>query len=106
MEGTMEFDRVPTTGRPSPYLTNATQRALELALRPDGGTRSVDLQQAMRDVCAEARRQGVRAEELIVVFKRAWHGRPELQALSREETGRLLESVITLCVAEYYDGAR
>ena len=103
----MEFDRVPTTGRPSSFhLTGATQRALEVALRPDGGTRSLDLQQAIRDVCAEARQQGMRAEELIVVFKRAWHARPELQTLSREETGRLLESVITMCVEEYYDGAR
>jgi hypothetical protein len=60
----------------------------------------------MREVCAEARREGMRAEELIVVFKRAWQARPELHTLSREETARLLESIITMCVEEYYDGAR
>jgi hypothetical protein len=107
MEALMDFDRAPAPERPSAsHLTSATERALEVALRSDGGTHGLDLQPAIRDVCAEARRQGLRAEELIVLFKRAWHGRPELKTLSREETGRRLESVITMCVEEYYGGAR
>jgi hypothetical protein len=84
----------------------ATDRTLELALQSDGGTRSLDLQRAMRALCEEARRQGMRAEELIVLFKKTWHARPELQRMSREETGRLFDSVVTMCVEEYYDGAR
>lgn len=103
----MDFDRVPTTGRPSAvHLTTAAHRALEFALQPDAGTRSLDLQQAMRALCAEARQQGMRAEELIVLFKKTWAERPELQSLSREETGRLFDAMVSMCVEEFYSGAR
>lgn len=99
----MDFDRVSTTGRPhAAHLTAAAHRALECALHPDAGTRSVGLQQAIRTLCEEARRQGVRAEELIVLFKKTWAERPELQTLSREETTRLFDEMVSLCVEEFY----
>jgi len=101
----MQFDQAPAGGQSSSvYLTTATDRTLELALHSDGGTQNLDLQRAMRALCEEARRQGMRAEELIVLFKKTWQGRPELQRMSREETGRLFDSVVTMCVEEYYDG--
>ena len=103
----MQFDQAPTAGQSSPVsLTTVTDRTLELALQSDGGARPLDLQHAMRAVCEEARRQGMRAEELIVLFKKTWQARPELQRMSREETGRLFDTVVTMCVEEYYDGAR
>lgn len=61
----MEFDQVPGTSQPAPvHLATATDRALDVALQPGGGThRHLELQRAMRALCAEARRQGVRAED-------------------------------------------
>ena len=103
----MQFDQHPIAGQSSSaYLTTAADRTLELALRAEGATRTVELQRAMRALCEEARRQGMRAEELIVLFKKTWQARPELQRMSREETSRLLDAVVTMCVEQYYDGAR
>ena len=87
-------------------LGTATHRTLEIALRPEQESDNSDLQSAMRELCAEARRKGMRAEELIVLFKKTWAERPELQNLSREETGRLFDAMVSLCVEEFYDGAR
>ena len=81
-------------------LSTATHRTLELAMRR--GTAGPDLQSAIRELCAQARRRGMRAEELIVLFKRTWAERPELQTLSREETGPLFDDMVSLCVEEFY----
>lgn len=86
----------------SDVLTTGTHRALELALRPPRATASAELQVTMRELCAAARQQGLRAEELIVLFKKTWAERPELRTMSREETGQVFDAVVTLCVEEYY----
>jgi hypothetical protein len=91
---------------PSPHLTTATNRAVERALRPGHGEGDGDLRDVVRDLCTEARRQGTRAEELIVLFKRTWSEHPELQTMSPEETGRRLDQIVTMCIKEYYDGPR
>lgn len=96
------YEQVPVDRGPSAHLTTATHRTLELALRPGPATPDSDLQSAMRELCAAARHQGMRAEELIVLFKKTWLARPELRSMSREETGRLFDSVVTMCVDEYY----
>ena len=100
----MQFDQVPETGRFSPTLTSATNQTVEVALRPNGEAQNGDLQQAVRAVCVEAHRQGLRAEQLIILFKRTWQSRPELQTGSSNETARLFESVVTMCVEEFYRG--
>ena len=97
----MSMDRGSTA-----HLTTATHRALEIALRPGTAMPHSDLQAAMRELCAAARLQGMRAEELIVLFKKTWAERPELRTMSREETSRLFDSVVSMCVEEYYDGGR
>lgn len=102
----MQFDQASAGQPSSAYLTTATERTLELALRAEGGAGNPELQRAMMALCEEARRQGMRAEELIVLFKKTWQARPELQRMSREETSRLFDSVVTMCVAQYYDAAR
>lgn len=101
----MQFDRAPATSRlASVHLANATERTVALALRPDGDSRALDLHHAVRALCAEARRQGIRAEALIVLFKKTWHARPELHHVSREETTQRFDAVLTLCIEEYYNG--
>jgi hypothetical protein len=87
-------------------LTLATHRTVELALQPDGATRHLDLANALRALCAEARRQGMHAEELIVLFKKTWQARPELHRTSREENGRLFDAIVTMCVEEFYRDTR
>jgi hypothetical protein len=89
-------------GSTAAHLTRDTHRALELALRAPQGTGTTELQEVMRTLCAAARQQGLRAEELIVLFKKTWAERPELRTMSREETSRLFDAVVTLCVEEYY----
>lgn len=83
-------------------LTTGTHRALELALGPAQAPANAELQATIRELCRAAREQGLRAEELIVLFKKTWAERPELRTKSAEETGRLFDAVVTLCVEEYY----
>jgi hypothetical protein len=90
----------------SPHLTATVNRTLELALQPSQGAPTADLGNAMSELCQQARAHGVRAEELILLFKKMWATRPELRTMSREETGRLFDAVVTMCLDAYYDGAR
>ncbi len=101
----MHQDPLPSSrGFPDP-LTMATHRAVEIALGPPSASDSSELHQVLRDLCAEAHRRGFRAEELIVLFKKTIAARPELQARPREETSRLVDRIVSMCIEEYY-GAR
>ena len=102
----MQFEQAPA-GRAVPgHLTSATNRTLDLALHAGQGSPNGDLNHELRELCREAQRQGVRAEELILLFKKVWATRPELRVMSREETGRVFDELVTLCLDTYYDGAR
>jgi hypothetical protein len=62
-----------------------------------------ELRAALRDVCAEARRAGLRAEQLLVLTKEVWSSLPA--GLSRIHTvhgDERLNYVISACVDEYY----
>jgi hypothetical protein len=102
----MQFEHAPA-GRAFPgHLTSATDRALDLALHGGQGTPNGDLNHELRKLCREAQGQGVRAEELILLFKKVWATRPELRVMSREETGRVFDEVVTLCLDAYYEDTR
>lgn len=92
--------------RDTDHLTAVTHRALEIALEPSSGRDGQDLEAVMRELCAAARRDGRRAEELIVLFKRVWSDRPELRGRTREETAHLFDQVVTMCIKEYYEQPR
>jgi hypothetical protein len=92
--------------RDTEHLTTVTHRALEIALEPTGRRDGHDLETALRELCAMARRDGTRAEELIILFKKVWADRPELRGRTREETTRLFDEVVTMCIKEYYQGPR
>ena len=92
--------------RNTDHLTTVTHRALEIALEPSRGRDGEDLEFVMRELCAVARRDGTRAEELIVLFKKVWSDRPELRGRTREETARLFDQVVTMCIKEYYQHSR
>lgn len=92
--------------RDTEHLTTVTQRALEIALEPSRRQTGEDLESVMRELCAAARRDGTRAEELIILFKKVWSDRPELHGRTREETVRLFDRVVTMCIKEYYEQHR
>ncbi len=92
--------------RDTDHLTTVTHRALEIALEPSRDRNGQDLEALMRELCAAARRDGTRAEELIVLFKKVWSDRPELRGRTREETARLFDRVVTMCIKEYYEHPR
>ena len=68
---------------------------------------SGELQRAIRLMVGEARRRDLRAEQLLIVFKRAWHSLPEVDQLPYgPERGDLLSRIITMCIEEFYAGDR
>jgi hypothetical protein len=98
-EGSMPLVRVS-----SDAAVVAVRSALQAQLR--GESSSQDLQRAIRLMCEEARRKDLRAEQLLIVFKRAWHSLPEVEQLPRGlERTDLLNHVISLCIDEFYAGA-
>jgi len=62
-----------------------------------------ELRAALRQVCVDARRSGLRAEQLLVLIKDVWSGIPagisRVTALHGDER---LNYVISTCVDEYY----
>lgn len=66
-----------------------------------------ELRAALREVCADAKRAGLRAEQLLVLIKEVWSALPA--GISRVQTMRgdeRLNYVISTCVDEYYGEPR
>jgi hypothetical protein len=109
------FEAVPTSGStpaaelgaalPPRVLSGAGVVALRSALQaqlrgewPDGA-----LRRAIRVMCDEAHRNGLRAEQLLVILKDAWSSLPEVARLPTGGTReRLLDRIVTMCVEEFY----
>jgi hypothetical protein len=86
----------------SPRLVTATATAIELALGADLPGDDASLRDAIRRLCADARRLGVRPEELIVLFKMTWRSHPELRGPGPMNSRSVLEHIVTMCIQEYY----
>lgn len=65
-----------------------------------------DLRIALRAACDQARNDGLRAEELLLVLKDAWRDLPDRRALPRIDTDAALARVVTACIDEYYESPR
>ena len=64
-----------------------------------------EMRTSLREICAEARRAGLRAEQLLVLIKDVWSALPA--GISRVQSGHgddRLNYVISTCVDEYYAG--
>ena len=92
--------------RDTDHLTTVTHRALDIAFDLSRRRDGQDLEAVLRELCAAARRDGTRAEELVILFKKVWSDRPELRGRTREETARLFDRVVTMCIKEYYEHTR
>jgi hypothetical protein len=62
-----------------------------------------ELRVALRQVCTEARRSGLRAEQLLVLIKEVWSGIPAgISRVKSMHGDERLNYVISTCVDEYY----
>jgi hypothetical protein len=62
-----------------------------------------ELRTALRQICADARHAGLRAEQLLVLIKDVWSGIPAGISRVRSVHGdERLNYVISTCVDEYY----
>jgi hypothetical protein len=95
------MDKSLATGPISSHLTLATHRALDTALRSNGG-RHDHLQHALRELCDQAHQAGAQPETLIVLFKRSWAERADVRALPVDDATQVFERVITMCLDQYY----
>jgi hypothetical protein len=63
----------------------------------------LDLRAPLRQVCTEARRSGLRAEQLLVIIKDVWSGLPAgIAHVPSVHGDARLNYVISTCVDEYY----
>jgi hypothetical protein len=88
-----------------PGLSAASRTALRTALERylEQPASSVELQESLRAVAAEAREKRIHAEQLLVIIKDIWYGLPQIAgATVSDEKNRLMQRVVSLCIREYY----
>ncbi|MDQ6768783.1 MAG: hypothetical protein M3Z54_02210 [Gemmatimonadota bacterium] len=74
---------------------------IEQLKRPEGPTK--ELAALLRKVAREAHDQGIRPEELIVIFKRLWNSLAEsLRPQNADQYERVRQRLVTLCIQAYY----
>jgi hypothetical protein len=57
----------------------------------------------LQRVSVEAREKYIQAEHVLIALKDIWYELPQMRATANiEEQQRLLQSVVTLCIREYY----
>ena len=97
-------DPIPPNNGQSEALPGLLRRSLCRVLADDCYDRSdeAELRIALRAVCDRARRDGVRAEHLLVVLKESWRELPERARLGRVEADAALARVVSAFINEYY----
>lgn len=83
----------------------AALRAAVLGHLERGSEGDDELANAVSVVVAEARRESMRAEELILAFKQLYDSLPEPKsAVARAEQMSLRERLVSACIRAYYQG--
>ena len=88
-----------------PELDEASVDALESALEKYlvGAKEIATVQPALRRIAAEAREKKMTAEQLLVLLKDIWFRLPQVRKTAEGESQtRMLQSIVTLCIREYY----
>jgi hypothetical protein len=63
------------------------------------------LRDALRQLADDARAKGVPPEHLLTALKDLWRSLPQMQRrLTPGDEARLLQRVVSICIAEYYRG--
>jgi len=86
----------------SPPLVTAATHAIRLALGTEPQDDGDGVRDAVRRLCADARRQGVRPEELVVLVKMTWRAHPQISGQPRNHASPPLEHIISMCIDEYF----
>jgi hypothetical protein len=113
MVSTMEHAHSPsreTESSPARPLSDTAHAALRAVLGEHVRRSALDqplsphrLRRALRLLCDDARRRGVRAEQLVVAIKQAWGSLPESRWRPGDDRGTaFLQRVVTVCIEEYY----
>lgn len=88
-----------------PTLDATSVEALEAALQKYlvDTAEVATLQPALQRIAAEAREKKMLAEQLLVLLKDIWFRLPQVRKTQEgERQTRMLQSVVTLCIREYY----
>lgn len=93
------------TGTQSAAIPDLLRQSLRRVLADGRAERSEQgkLRIALRDVCERARRDGVRAEHLLMVLKESWRDLPERAEVPRHDADDVLARLVSACIDEYYE---
>lgn len=87
---------------PSHAAIDALRQALHV--RPGETVSDARVRSALRMICEDAHRHGLRAEHLLIWFKQIWRKLPEVQPEPFDRTrNELLQHIISMCIREYYE---
>ena len=79
-------------------LRDALSEHLKTQSEPAG----VRITAALATICAEARREQIPAERLLVAFKGIWTSLPEVRRLPPDRAADEMRDLVTLCIERYY----
>jgi hypothetical protein len=82
--------------------TLALREAFRLHLSDRSETAAGRVSAALGGICAEARREQISAERLLVAFKGIWSSLPEVRRLPPHEAADEVRDLVTLCIERYY----
>ena len=101
---------VSSTRGSAPALRSLVDDVLREAVAAERGSvpyaPEMTIRDPMRELCAAARANDVRAETLILTIKDAWRRFPESRGANRLDSEVMLATVITRCIREYYGPRR
>ena len=86
----------------SPESTEALRDAFRLHLTQPSAPANERISEALAQVCAEARREQIPAERLLVAFKSVWNSLPEVRKLPGHRATEEVRDLVTLCIERYY----
>jgi len=96
----MAFDRTPSSRLEADTL-DALRSVMQRAMR--NGGHEQELQSVLARAAAEARDKNIHAEQLLVIMKELWFSLPDLRtADDSDRQTKLLQELITRCIAQYY----
>lgn len=103
--GVSTADTQPANDGRSEPLPELLRRSLHGVLADEryDDSDEAELRIALRAVCDRARRDGVRAEHLLVVLKESWRELPKQPRLQRPNADEALARVVSACINEYYE---
>lgn len=87
------------------FPSDETLRVVQAALRAylAGTADDARVCDAFTELAREADARQLRAEGMLIAFKRIWHEMPEVQSLpARGDQERILTHLVKLCINVYY----